>query len=53
MERVPLVGSMLEVVGFYVSLWFSYRMISSPEEREEVISNLKSLTDKIIGNDKE
>ena len=52
MESVPLVGASLKIVGLYVTGWFIYRMVAYEVDRDEFMTSLKSLSDKITGERK-
>ncbi len=49
LDRLPLVGGFLELVGLLVTGWFTYRYLLFKSSREELLDDIESLKSKIAG----
>lgn len=49
-NRIPLLPRVFELVGLGYSAWFTYRYLLFKENRQELISDVEDLKNKITGN---
>ncbi|BDA50106.1 probable protein CURVATURE THYLAKOID 1A, chloroplastic at C-terminar half [Coccomyxa sp. Obi] len=48
-DRLPIIGGLLEFVGLLVTGWFAYRYLIFGPDREELKSNIESFLKKVTG----
>ena len=48
--NLPLVGSLLELIGIGYSIWFTNRYLLSAEKRQEFTQQVKQLKEEILGD---
>lgn len=51
-ERIPIVSGVIELVGLGVTGWFIYRYLLFGPDREELLSNIDEIVNKITGKPK-
>ncbi|KAL3160498.1 hypothetical protein ABBQ32_010808 [Trebouxia sp. C0010 RCD-2024] len=49
-DKLPIVGGLLELVGLVVTSWFVYRYLIFGPDREELKQNLDKFLSKVTGN---
>lgn len=49
LDKLPLVGSFLKLVGILVTGWFAYRYLVFGPDREELKTNIQDFVDKVAG----
>lgn len=52
LEDVLLVGSLLKIIGLYVSGYTIFRLISYEADRQEASAIINAFLSKVVGNDK-
>ncbi|GMH38371.1 hypothetical protein BSKO_06255 [Bryopsis sp. KO-2023] len=50
LEKLPLVGGLLELVGIFVTAWFIYRYLVFGPDREELKNNINDFVKKVLGS---
>ncbi|EIE23134.1 hypothetical protein COCSUDRAFT_42072 [Coccomyxa subellipsoidea C-169] len=48
-DKLPIIGGLLEFVGLLVTGWFAYRYLIFGPDREELKSNIESFLKKVTG----
>ncbi|KAK9903238.1 hypothetical protein WJX75_000526 [Coccomyxa subellipsoidea] len=48
-DKLPVIGGLLELVGLLVTGWFAYRYLIFGPDREELKSNIESFIKKVTG----
>jgi hypothetical protein len=48
-DKLPLVGGLLELVGLLVTGWFTYRYLIFGPDREELAANIDAFWQKVSG----
>ncbi|DBB07228.1 hypothetical protein WJX77_003629 [Trebouxia sp. C0004] len=49
-DKLPVIGGLLELVGLVVTSWFVYRYLVFGPDREELKTNLDKFLSKVTGN---
>jgi hypothetical protein len=48
-DRVPVLSSLMQLVGLIVSGWFTYRYLAFKPDREELLRNVDAYLTKVLG----
>jgi hypothetical protein len=48
-DKIPIVSSLIELVGISVTGWFTYRYLTVGPDRDELFVAIKDLISKIYG----